>query len=322
MLNDHFYYNTIRNVVSVFGSLFNNISIVRRDSNGNMLNSVKCPLAYGPRQKFLARIEQQADLTDPKIAIKLPRMSFEITSMTYDGSTKLSKNNRERVALNSGVETTLLTPVMYRIGLQLNILAKNQDDALQIIEQILPYFQPDYTVTIKQVDGNFKNDLPFTLNGVSISDDYEGDYLSRRAIIYTLDFETRTKFYSNTSDRGIITRVTTDIRDTDDSTLTARQVVIANPIGDPVDDGDITIVNSFGSVPDELLLTVADGTQFANGDKIYGATSLSNGVVVNIQGNVLRVVRPDNIFTVGEIITIFNNSNSSTLISQEEVYNN
>lgn len=323
MFDNHFYWQTIRNVVSVFGTLFNDIHVVRRDSAGNMLSTFKCPLAYGPKQKFLARIDQQNSLNDPKIAIKLPRLSFELTSMTYDGTMKLSKNNRHQIqATNTPSQTTLLSPVNYRVGLQLNIIAKNQDDALQILEQILPYFQPDYTVTVKQVNGEFSNDMPFVLQGVSMADEYEGDYLTKRAIVYTLEFETRVKFYSGSTNQSLITRVTTDFRDTDDQSLTQRQTVITNPINaNPDDNYTVDVINTLGNVPDELILTVADSTGFKQGDVIVGTTSLSSGLIVGITGNDLRVLRPEAIFTVGELITVVGEAVSSTITAQSEVYN-
>jgi hypothetical protein len=317
--NNNFYWQTLRNVVSVFGTLFNDIYIVRRDSGGAMLSTMLCPLAYGPKQKFLTRIDQQADLTDPKIAIKLPRLSFEMTSMTYDGSMKLSKHNRHKVA--GGTNSTVLSPVAYRVGMQLNIVAKNQDDALQILEQILPYFQPDYTVTVKQVNDEFKNDMPFTLQGVSLSDDYEGDFVSRRLIVYTLDFETRVKFYSGTSDSAIIRRVTADIRDSDDRSLTSRQSILTNPL-DATKGSEYTvdIITSFGETPDEIILEVADGSLFLAGQYILGGTSLTLGVIASIDGNNLKIIKPDALFAIGETVTVSGEATNSLVINQTETY--
>jgi len=208
MFSGHFYHEHIKRAVAVFGTLFNNMSVVKKNGSGNVISTIKVPLAYGPRQKFLARIQDEKYLTDPKLAIRLPRMSFEIISMSYDTNTKLQKGVTRTLASSDPTKKqTILNPVGYRMGLQLNIMTKNQDEALQLLEQIVPFFQPEYTVTVKEVQNNFKSDMPFVLQSVTMSDDYEGDFLSRRAIIYTLEFETRVRFYGPLGDKGIIRRV-------------------------------------------------------------------------------------------------------------------
>ena len=215
MLNEHFYHAAIRRTIAAFGTIFNNIKIVRKDSAGEIKQITRVPLAYGPKQKFLARLDGQADLNDPKIAIKLPRMSFEITSLTYDSATKLPKMNKiTRMNTLSGYTTknTLYTYAPYTMGIQLSIMAKNQDDALQVIEQIIPYFQPDYTITINEVpEMGIKSDVPIVLSYIGLSEDYEGDFLSRRAIIYTLDFELRVRFYGPVKEQKIITLTDVDM---------------------------------------------------------------------------------------------------------------
>jgi hypothetical protein len=191
-------------MVSVFGSLFNNLEVVKMDSNGKVLQKTKVPLAYGPRQKFLSRTK---DLSDTKIAIKLPRISFEITDMSYDGAARINKTKKFiKVDPNDKKNITSLgAPVVYKVGFELNIMTKAQDDALQILEQIIPMFQPDYTVTIKDIpDMDITSDVPIVLNGVTLNDEYEGDFLSRRTVVYTLTFETRIKYYGGTQARKVI----------------------------------------------------------------------------------------------------------------------
>ena len=155
MFSGHFYHATIRKIVAAFGTVFNNISVVRKDQSGNVINIQRVPLAYGPKQKFLARIDEQPDLRGNKIAIKLPRMSFEIVTMTYDAATKINRNNVVSSVnpTDPKNKTVVRQFAPYRMGIQLSIMAKNQDDALQIVEQILPYFQPEYTITLKDVEG-------------------------------------------------------------------------------------------------------------------------------------------------------------------------
>lgn len=214
MLNDYFYHAILRKSVAVFGAIFNDIMVVRTDNNGKVIDQQRVPLSYGPKQKFLARIDQEKNLDDPKVAIKLPRMSFEITNLEYDSATKSS--NLNTITTQSSVDSKSsigqITP--YIVGMQLNIIAKNQDDALQILEQIIPYFQPVYTVSVKFIDGLDNSfDVPITLQGTNIQDDYEGEFLARRSLIYTLDFSMKIKFFGPKSNRGIINSVSVDVND-------------------------------------------------------------------------------------------------------------
>jgi hypothetical protein len=227
MFSGHFYHATIRRVVSVFGTLFNNISVVRKDGTGKVVNVTRVPLAYGPKQKFLARLDEQPDLNSTKVAIKLPRMSFEIISITYDATIKTNRNNMLTITDTAGAQRAVRNYAPYRIGFQLSIMAKNQDDALQCMEQILPYFQPEYTVTIKDLDDmNVKTDLPFVLTGIQMTDDYEGDFTNRRAIIYTLDFETRIRFYGPVSDRALIKDISINMNEGLDATRPLEKISI------------------------------------------------------------------------------------------------
>jgi hypothetical protein len=204
MLGDHFYHQRIRKAVAVFGSLFNNIRVVRKASDGSTLSQVKVPLSYAPKRDFLARIDAMNNGEDAErqIALKLPRMSFEIVALTYDAARQLPKmNNCISYPTNwSGGGTKLYTPVPYTVAFQLNIMAKTQDDSLQIVEQIMPFFTPHYTVTVKPLDGfDIKEDTPITMTGVTFSDDFEAPLESRRTIIYTLDFEMKINLYKGVS---------------------------------------------------------------------------------------------------------------------------
>jgi len=213
MFGGHFYHATMRKSVAVFGTLFNNINVIRKDGSGGILSQVKVPLAYGPKQKFLARLDQETGFDAP-LAIKLPRMAFEITSLEIDDTQKLQKKNKIVETHGSDItkRKTINHYTSYNIGMSLFILVKNQDDGLQIMEQILPYFQPDYTVTIKPVDNfTYKQDVPIVLDSVSIDDQYEGDFTERRVLTYQLDFTMKMKFYGPTKDVGLIREVNVDI---------------------------------------------------------------------------------------------------------------
>ena len=203
----HFYNQTLKKCVAVFGTIFNNIKIVHSGKG-----ETRVPISYGPKQKFLARINSTSESAgESTIAIKLPRMSFEITSIDFDSSIKLNKFNK-RVTGNITTQiNTVNQSVPYNVSMQLNIYAKNQDDALQIFEQILPVFTPEYTVAINELEGpSTSTDVPIILTGTSFTDDYEGDFETRRSIIYTLDFTMKVKFAGGVDkDRNIIRTVDT-----------------------------------------------------------------------------------------------------------------
>jgi len=212
MLGQQFYHETIRNIVVGFGTIFNNIQLVRKDNAGAIQQTMKVPLAYGPRQKFLVRLNDDADLTKAA-AVTLPRIGFEITGLTYDPTRKLNRVQKFKKVKGDKSEQldTQYMPVPYNIGFQLYILAKQSDDALQVIEQILPYFQPDYTITLNDNPNmDVKKDIPVILNSISYEDDYQGDFTTRRAIIYTLDFTCKFYLYGPITSSKVIKTVQVD----------------------------------------------------------------------------------------------------------------
>ena len=209
MFGDHFYHQRIRKAVAVFGSLCNNINIVRQDGAGKTLSQQKVPLSYAPKRDFLARIEsmQNGEDYERQVALKLPRISFEILAMNYDATRQLPKMNNCVTFPSSynGKGQRVYSPVPYIISFQLNAYAKTQDDALQIVEQILPYFTPHYTVTVKPLnDLDIKEDTPITMTGITFSDDYEAAIENRRTIIYTLDFDMKINLYKDVSNSSAI----------------------------------------------------------------------------------------------------------------------
>lgn len=309
MFNDHFYHEHIKRTVAVFGTLFNNIKVVKRDSAGKALSTIKVPLSYGPRQKFLARIADEKFLNDPKLAIRLPRMSFEIVSLTYDTNTKLQKGITRTLASEDPLKKqSLLYPTTYRIGLQLNVLAKNQDDALQILEQILPFFQPEYTVTVKEVNDNFRSDIPFVIQAVTMVDDYEGDFMSRRSIIYTLEFEARVKFYGPLSSRGVVRTSSVTLTDPSASSqglpYSSQEFTITPINAGPNDEYEIVGTYNDFVVPDSIKLYYDVITGVINvGDSLTGTTSESVGRVSEVETGYVVVAYPDGNYIVGETVT-------------------
>ena len=212
MLGTQFYHETIRKVIVAFGTLFNDISLVRKDNNGTITQSMKVPLAYGPREKFLVRLREDADLTK-QVAITLPRIGFEIKNLSYDPIRKLSRVQRFKKVKGTNTKQldTQYMPVPYNLDLELYVMARQSDDALQVVEQILPYFQPDYTLTINDgPDLGIKRDVPIILNSVGYEDDYEGDFTSRRSIIYTLAYTAKFYLYGPVTSSKVIKTVQAD----------------------------------------------------------------------------------------------------------------
>ena len=201
MFGTHFYHKRVRTAVSVFGSLFNNLYVVRKNSSNEVISQAKVPLSYAPKRNFLQRIQEMNNGEDAerRVAIKLPRMSFEITQMTYDAERQLPKTNNISTAISNSVNSRqkLFTSTPYNISFQLNVYAKSQDDALQIVEQVLPFFTPQYTVTVKPFSdiATLTEDVPITLTGVQMQDDFEGAIEQRRTIVYSLDFDMKIAFH-------------------------------------------------------------------------------------------------------------------------------
>lgn len=213
LTNGSYYWGTIRKCIVAFGNMFNNVEIDRRNSAGTSVQTLRVPLAYAPKQKFLARIDQLPNGEERNVQITLPRMSFELVKIDYDASRKLSMTQKNRtVSVSNNIVTSQFVPVPYNLTINLYIYVKNSDDGLQIIEQILPYFNPDYNLTIKAVpDMNINHDIPIVLENIDFSDSYDGSFNDRRAIIWTLSFSIKTNFYGPTSKQGVIRRAIANV---------------------------------------------------------------------------------------------------------------
>ena len=215
MLGQYFYNESLRKTIIAFGSLFNDIAITRRDSAGDVVQTMKVPLAYGPKQKFITRLAQDPGITQT-VALTLPRMGFEIQSFDYDSVRKLNRIVKQKKVSNTTDKklkqmSTQYTPVPYNMNFELFVMAKNSDDGIQIVEQILPYFQPEYTVSIKEVpDMDIVRDVPIVLNNIAYEDTYEGDFQTRRAIIYTFTFTAKSYVYGPVTTAKPITKVQAD----------------------------------------------------------------------------------------------------------------
>ena len=242
MLGQQFYHETMRKVVVAFGTMFNNIQLVRTNNAGEVTQTMKVPLAYGPKNKWLARLREDPNLTK-KVAVTLPRIGFEIANISYDPARKLNSIQKFK-KVNSSSDGKSMSqqymPVPYNMDFELFVMAKNSDDALQIVEQILPFFQPDYTVTLNDnATMGTTRDVPIVLTNVNISDEYEGDFVTRRSIIYTLSFTSKFYLYGPVTDQKVIKTVQVD--QYTDMPLTApkreqRYSVTPNPASADADD--------------------------------------------------------------------------------------
>ena len=213
MLGQQFYHETMRKVVVAFGTIFNNINIVRTNSSGAVTQSMKVPLAYGPKQKFLTRLREDPNL-NKKVSLTLPRIGFEISGISYDSSRKLNSIQKLKKVNSSTDGKTMSSqfmPVPYNMDFELFIMAKSSDDALQIVEQILPFFQPDYTITLNDnTSMGTTRDVPIILNNVTYSDEYEGSFEDRRVLTYTLTFTAKFYLYGPVTDQKVIKQVQVD----------------------------------------------------------------------------------------------------------------
>ena len=252
MFGNYFYNESMRRMTIAFGQIFNNIQIKRKDSTGTVIQSIPVPLAYAPKEKFLVRLDQQASLENREFAITLPRMGFEITGIAYDSSRKLTRVQKYKT-VKTGAEGKILnynyTPVPYNISYGLYIFTATAESGLQIVEQILPYFQPDYTVTVNAIpEMNIKRDVPIVLNTVQYEDSYSGDFTQRRAVIYSLAFTAKTYLFGPTSTQKVIKETQADLyTDTPEAKREERVIVVPNPSSADADDdfGFTTTIQTF-----------------------------------------------------------------------------
>jgi len=264
MLGTYYYHEIIRKTIIGFGTLFNNIFIKHEGIDDSTLDETKVGLAYGPQQKFFAKIREQANLTKA-VAITLPRMSFEMTSVQYDPTRKSGITQTFKASDGTNLKKVFM-PVPYNIGFELSIFSKLNDDALQILEQILPYFQPSFNITVNLVKSiGEKRDIPIVLDNISFRDEYEGDFTTRTALIYTLQFTAKTYLFgpvADTSD-GIIKKVQVDYAA--DTAASARRQMryTATPkaLKDYNNDETTTITEDLTKT--ETRISVTDSTSLA-----------------------------------------------------------
>lgn len=235
MLNGNvFYHGIIRKSIVSFGRLFSDIYIDRKQGDsvtGTTVQRLQVPLAYAPKEKWIVRLEQDPNLENNTYT-SLPRMSFEIIGYAYDPQRKVNRMNQIKCGDGTGSVSTMYTPVPYNIDLSLYILTKTQEDGLQILEQILPTFTPEYTLSVNAVpDMNVVMDVPIILNSVAVTDEYDGDFQTRRFVTHTLNFQMKVNLFGPISGKAIIDNVTANVGQNED---------FNNPNRTYVADGDVS----------------------------------------------------------------------------------
>lgn len=255
MLGTHFYNESIRKTIIGFGTVFNNIELQRQDSDGAVKQTIKVPLAYGPTEKFLARVEAEPNLDKRRpTQIQLPRIAFEMKGISYDPARKLGATQicRSSKAGDATKTYSHYLPVPYNLDFEVAIISKNNDDAVQILEQILPFFQPHFSITINMVnETDEKRDIPILLNNVSIQDEYEGDFRVRRTIIYTLTFTAKSYIYGPVTTSEVIKKVNVDIGTAINANRYVTYSATPKALEDLNDDGVINTLDDNLVEPDD-----------------------------------------------------------------------
>ena len=291
---EYFYHEILRKTIISFGTLFNGIEIQQKNSNGSIASTTKVPLAYGPTQKFLARLEQQEDL-NKATAMTLPRMSFEFTGLTYDPTRKVTTTQQFTLKdpKDGSITKKAYMPVPYNMAFELSIMAKLNDDALQITEQILPYFQPAYNLTVNLTEEITENkDIPVVLENITMQDDYDGDFSTRRVLLYTLRFTAKTYLF------GPVSKATSDIvksvrvsylAGSDPNNATRDVSYKVKPRAIKSYTGNVTTNLSADLTTDSIIAEVVDGSTITN--KTYLDIDGEEVFVRSINGNKLTLDR-------------------------------
>ena len=216
-----FYHNSVRNVVIAFGTLFNDIYITRKNADGSTKEQVRVPIAYGPKEKFIRRIYESSSISDgPKVSMTLPRLGFELTSMDYDTARKRNTMSKRFLSDSTGVTSTSFdyAEVPYNFSFRLSAFVRHMDDGLQIVEQILPYFTPEFNITVNMNALHQSVDIPVILQSSSITEDYEGDFDTRRNINFDFEFMAKSFVYGPVKTSKVIKTVNNTFWDIEDFT--------------------------------------------------------------------------------------------------------
>tara|TARA_B100000085_G_scaffold285018_1_gene319648 strand:- start:1555 stop:2607 length:1053 start_codon:yes stop_codon:yes gene_type:complete len=341
MFGTYFYNETIKRSISIFGTLFNNIYTQKTKTDGTILTKNLVPISYGPKQKFLLRLQDDLKARDGSVtSISLPRMAFELTGLEYDSTRQQNKLIRtQKTTLettDTGKRGYQYQPAPYNLNFSLSVLAKNVIDAIQIVEQILPYFQPEYTVSMKMVDSMSEvRDVPIILNSITMDDQYEGSFEERRVIEYTLEFTMKIYFfgpvYTGEVIKNVIERdyINTDIQPGFTSTQINNSGLVKevkhyepafatdnnNAVNNSATVTFPTAINSKISVGDEVFgtnLTTNPTISAITSDKLGITLSSAVTISANTQLKYVGSVQPNDTFVVAETVSFYDDGVTST----------
>ena len=345
MFGTYFYNETIKRSVSIFGTLFNNIYTKKIKEDGTVLTRNLVPISYGPKQKFLARLTEDAKERDLNVtSINLPRMAFELTGFEYDPTrqqNKLIRHSKSSLETDGTNRSYQYNPAPYNLNFTLSVLAKNMSDALQIVEQILPYFQPEYTVTMKMIDDmSDTRDVPITLNSVALEDTYEGSFEERRVIEYTLDFSMKIYFfgpvYTGSVIKNVVEReyINTDISGQFTTSQINESGLVkevkhyepafgekSNAVSNSTEVTFLTTINNSISVGDEVF-----GTNLSTNPTVSSIASdklslnLSSNVTLSDKTTLKFVgsVQPNDTFVVAETVTFYDDGSKESFSETDD----
>ena len=294
---EYFYFEIFRRTIIGFGTLFNDIKIKQRNNSGQIVSEIKVPIEYGPRQKFLARLQEAPDDLNNEVRITLPRISFEITGLVYDSERKgaITQSFLAKDVNNPNDIKRTYLPVPYNLSIDLNIMTKFNDDMWQIVEQILPYFQPSFTITIELLDEiGEKRDIPFVLNSIQQDDQYEGNFEDRRVLIYTLSFTAKTYLFGPSSKSvggEIVNRATINFNSENTSGTGGERSssFVSTPIASQSYTNNTVTTLASDLENYEVIFEVADASSLSVGD--YITINSETLKILNIVGNELSVQR-------------------------------
>lgn len=310
MFGSHFYNETTKRAVSIFGTLFNNITIKNTKSDGTVITTEKVPISYGPSKRWLARLQQDPKSRDGNIsAISLPRMGFEISSMEYDSSRQQNKLIRHT---KSGNDTNSRSyqyfPSPYNLGFTLDIVSNNVTEALQIVEQILPYFQPEYTVSMRMIDTmNETRDVPIILDSISFEDNYEESFDARRVVQYTLEFTMKLYYFGPVTSGKVITKVIErDYINTDVSGAFTTTQIDGSGLVKEVKSYEPAFSGIANAVSNSNVVTFDSqiDNKVSIGDRVVGTNLSVDPTITSISGSLLEITLSENI-TISDQTELF-----------------
>ena len=298
MLGQTFYHQTIRKYVALFGTLFNDINIEKKDSGGNVLSRQKVPIAYGPKQKFLTRINQDASL-DRQVAIQLPRMGFEMTGIAYDPVRKLntvgSLTHKETINGNRNVKK-MFNPSPYIFDFSLYAFVENAEDGTQILEQILPFFTPEFNVTVNIItDMGLSIDIPIVIQSATSEDSYEGEFSARRTIIWTISFMMKGFIYPDIkSGQSIIKTIEVAFKEVDGVGVDASDEMY-----------QLLLETSNPFSQDQFLLETGSLLLTENSTTELGQNNIISKITIVPEGGANTYITPGDDFDANTTITVY-----------------